>query len=232
MRISVVVLLAFCGGFIACQNYDLQDRISCPGCAAEGKAAAQYTPCTNCRIFISGSTLGDMSGDGSCGGVGGGTAVCGVGANGIQKADYICQNDPNRPGTKSQWKALISDSINRKACINPNCSPNVGSPAIDWILRANTTYYRADGATVIMNTDANGIFVFGTLSSSISASTTLWTGLVSNWTYNIGNRCDDWTSGTGAASGGTGDAGATGATAIQSVNDICSLAHPLYCVEQ
>ena len=113
------VLLVF---LLACQNYNLYDRLTCPGCSGQTGGNAVTTPCVNCRIFVSQTTKGDMSGNGSCGGAGGGTASCGIGANGVQKADYVCQNDPGRPDTAKIWKALVVDGTNRVACTNTNCT--------------------------------------------------------------------------------------------------------------
>lgn len=233
MRISVVVLLAFCGGFIACQNYDLQDRISCPGCAAEGKAAAQYTPCTTCRIFVSGSTRGDMSGAGGCGGVGGGTAVCGVGATGIQRADHICQNDPARPNTTRTWKALLVDGVNRVACTNSFCTGGTGG-RVDWVLKPNTSYVRANGVTQIWTTDANAVFVFGILINAIDTTIAYnaWTGLSADWLTNV-DRCLDWSNATAGSNGRYGTSSLSDNQSVSGTIQTCdTVATNLYCVEQ
>ena len=50
------------------------------------------------------------------------------------------------------WKALISASGQRIACTTSNCSGSGQAEHLDWVLKANTTYYRAD-KTVIGTTD-------------------------------------------------------------------------------
>ncbi|GIX41510.1 MAG: hypothetical protein KatS3mg129_1243 [Leptospiraceae bacterium] len=143
--------------------------------------------CNPCRIFVSTNRY-----DGNLGGITG--------------ADNICNNDPNKPNT-SLYKALLVDGTNRVACISPNCSTNGISEHIDWVLKPNTTYIRANGSTFIFTTNSDGIFIFGTANNSISdgpPSTIyfIWTGLNQDWTiYTFSSTerdCNDWNSNSSA----------------------------------
>lgn len=227
------VLLVF---LLACQNYNLYDRLTCPGCSGQTGGNAVTTPCVNCRIFVSQTTKGDMSGNGSCGGAGGGTASCGIGANGVQKADYVCQNDPGRPDTAKIWKALVVDGTNRVACTNTNCTGGTAG-RVDWILKPNTAYFRPDIVTLIMNTDANAVFAFSTplwLTNVINDTVAyrVWTGLNTDWTTGT-SHCTGWGIGTNAMSGISGTSSLNDGQSLNSTPLLnCDILNNLYCVEQ
>lgn len=102
-------------------------------------------------------------------------------------ADSLCNGDGNRPvfGT---YKAMIVGWGTRRACSSGNCATSGAAENLDWVLAPNTEYRRSD-ATKVMTTNSAGIFVFGTLSSTIVAlplpggsPTSYWSGMGGNWT--------------------------------------------------
>ena len=230
---TLIIFIA--SALLSCQNYNLYDRLTCPGCVAgqSDKSTNATTPCVNCRIFVSQTTRGDMSGNGGCGGAGGGTAFCGIGANGVQKADYVCQNDPGRPDTAKVWKALVVDGTNRVACTNANCTGGTAG-RVDWILKPNTAYFRPDNVTLIMNTVANAVFAFGFLTNVINNTVaySAWTGLNTNWTTGT-THCTNWSIGTNAVQGIYGTSSLNDGQSINAGTPVnCDTLNNLYCVEQ
>ncbi len=158
-----------------------------------------------------------------------------IGGGGLTAADTACNNagDANWPGSGT-YKAMLVQSGLRIACTNANCSPSGG--ANDWAFAANTSYVRAGTSTAILTTDANGIFVFGTLSNSFGTTGTYWTGLNADWTIST-LHCSSWTStGTGGAAnqGERGDATAVDANALSGGGGSpnCSNTRSVLCVEQ
>lgn len=150
---------------------------------------------------------------------------------GISGADGLCNSDLNRPNS-STYKALLSDASgvgSRIACMTTNCTTGGATENFDWVLKANTSYYRADGITHLFTTNASGIFVFGTMSNTFSDGGLLfWTGLNTDWLGNV-NICADWTA------GGNGQVGAdnvTSSAAISNASVACGTNLTLLCVEQ
>lgn len=211
--------------FSTCQNIDLYNKLACPGCVTSIQA-----PCTDCRIFVSGTTQGNMTST-SCAAPTVGIAVCGQGANGIQKADYICQNDPSRPAGTRRWKALIVDGLNRTACTNTNCASGTAG-RIDWVLWPNTKYFKPDGVTLVMTTDVNGVFIFGTLTNFINNAVaySAWTGINGDWTTSTAH-CTQWTDNT-LITGSYGTSSLNDSQSIAANTITCNTNNNLYCVEQ
>lgn len=234
MRTTVTLVLLWCMLLIArCADYGISDQLTCPGCTGKSSAPiAQMQPCTNCRIFVSGTTRGDMSGIGGCGGVGGGSAVCGQGANGILKADYICQNDPAKPDSSRTWKALVVDGTNRVACANTNCGSGT-SGRVDWVLKPSTMYWRPDLVTIILQTDANAVFAFGLLTNGINTTIAYnaWTGLSNTWMLGP-SHCAGWANATAGSQGTFGTSSLNDGQSIQAGPQNCDTLSNLYCVEQ
>lgn len=127
-------------------------------------------------------------------------------SNGIAAADYICNNDPDKPSAVpngTTYKAMIVDGSTRIACTTANCSTGV-KEHIDWVLQANTTYQNANGDKI--STNANGLFTFPTANPIIPQNKWLshfvWTGLTTSWIS--GSNCNGWRS----SGSDTGEAGA------------------------
>ena len=162
---------------------------------------------------------------------------------GISGADTKCQTEKTNnfaglPGNAEDYKAFIVDGTTRRACSNSDCSGGV-SENLDWVLKANTDYYRLDGTTdtKIFTTNASGIVNFTggtTLLTAIdsSSSTFWWTGIDVDWVY-VGSACTT----TWAATGGNSSRGigaSTGSTSIRNtvLSSCNSPPNKLLCVRQ
>lgn len=153
-------------------------------------------------------------------------------SNGIAGADAFCQTE--RPsGVTGNYKALISDGVNRIACTSGNCVTSEGSEHIGWILNGNTDYYRLDNTTKIGTTDPIGLFF--TLANFDNALTDTefsdWTGLYSDWTSSANNN-NLWTDESDTYNGefGLSDYGDT--NFIDNSNTPSSGGLNIACVEQ
>ncbi|HAM51048.1 MAG TPA: hypothetical protein DCP92_10305 [Nitrospiraceae bacterium] len=150
------------------------------------------------------------------------------GSTATQKADAFCNADPAKP-TSSIYKALMVDGINRDAV-----------KGIDWVLQPNTTYYRADGITVIGTTTVTAIFpaLYADLSNGVIAqqvsdmdgTTWVWTGIGSGADFSAGSDCAGWSSASGVGDFGLADS--TTQTAFIDMLTNCDARLSLYCVEQ
>ena len=192
-----------------------------------GESLATTTTTSNKYIFL---TVGTYTG-----------ALIG----GITGADAKCQtektaNFANVPGAATEYKALLVNQLaTRRACSTANCSTGI-SENLDWVLKANTDYFRLDGSTdtKIFTTNASGIVNFtgagATLLTSIdsSAATVWWTGLFDDWTTNFTCSNNNWDNNAGF--GGKGNGGNTGSASIDiGTTDSCNgPTNKLLCVRQ
>lgn len=118
------------------------------------------------------------------------------GVTGGGSADAKCGTDTNYPGTGT-YKALISLGTTRRACSSNNCTTSGAAENIDWPLAPNMGYYRLNGTTRILTTNAAGIHIFAAsggsnLNASIgTGSSDFWSGLSATWT-NSGSHCGSW----------------------------------------
>ena len=157
---------------------------------------------------------------------------------GIAEADALCNADGNKPDA-ANYKALLVDGVNRRACVNANCTPTAGGDGLDWVFQAATTYYRDDGGgnySPVLTTNASRVAGFPLLTNGFNASgaNEYWTGLETDWTVAFSGSdldCADW---AGAGSGQTGVGGSATADAISVNTPICVIAgtYHLVCVEQ
>ncbi|AFM11529.1 DUF1554 domain-containing protein [Turneriella parva] len=207
MRRLLYSLTAACW-LSACANYDLAAHLENPG---TGNGGAVGSCSSACRIFVSAVAYSGNLG-------------------GIPGADAKCQNDSNRPlSVGGQWRALLS-ATDRKACVSASC-PGGQAENLNWVLRANTTYYRTDNSP-IGQTNGAGLFNFNLTQPIADGAGNVWTGTYADWTSaSLTDRCNDW------SDSGTTDAiyalsGSTTATAIGNFHINCSNLHRLYCVEQ
>ncbi|MBL8018731.1 MAG: DUF1554 domain-containing protein [Leptospirales bacterium] len=155
-------------------------------------------------------------------------------------ADALCNNSAQSTNKPSgTYKAMVVDSSTRRPCAtptDPNCS---GGMDPSWIMQPSTTYYRADGTTVVFTTNANGIVVFGTITQITTSSFGVWTGLNADWT-NHGNDCSAWTSSSGGAPGPStrgkqGQSDQTNGSTLAvapAAGQNCATTGYVYCVEQ
>lgn len=147
---------------------------------------------------------------------------------GIAGADTVCNSDVGKPNiVPNVYKAMIVDGTARRASV----TANAGDGQINWIFLPNTSYYRSNGTTQILTTNANGIFPFGTLTNSFeSAAIPYWTGLNTNWTTSA-NTCSNWS--TIAGNGQVGQATPTTGASISGAASPCNGTVPfLLCVQQ
>ncbi len=135
---------------------------------------------------------------------------------GVAGADAICNSDVNKP-TASTYKAMIWSS-----------SRNIYSA--DWVLRANTTYYRSDGLP-IATTDGNKKLPIP-LANPIGSSLVVFTGVSNSLDIAYsGYTCSDWSS--NAAMSVIGNASYQSSDDFLNVNGVgCSTPYHIYCVEQ
>ncbi len=152
---------------------------------------------------------------------------------GIVGADTKCNNDANKPNG-STYKALISQAGARVACDNANCATGT-TGRMDWVLAADTQYYRADLVTRIGTTNANAVFEFpldhSFLLDSPNEAVRYWSGLDADWTpadYN----CSGWSDGTLNGIGQHARLDANDTQAIAYSWQGCSEGTALLCVEQ
>ncbi|MCE9600355.1 MAG: DUF1554 domain-containing protein [Spirochaetia bacterium] len=138
-------------------------------------------------------------------------------------------SDAGYPGTGT-YKALLVQTSVRLACTTANCSGGT-SEHLDWVLKANTTYQRTTGVTVL-TTNANGIFVFGTLTNPISTGVAgWWTGINANWTFNGACTGNAWNSTAGNALYGDPNVSTSGA--LSAGPDGCTTTgSKLLCIQQ
>jgi len=152
-------------------------------------------------------------------------------ANGIAGADAFCQQQKDAfaatlPGFSFEYKALLVDSSNRIASV----SSDAGDGQVNWVLRPQTEYLRADGA-LLFTTNTASIFAMSSgLSNPFStdAAVRWWTGLDITWQTLA--ACTNW---TGVGLGGTrGTSAVTSAAALSENNNACGIAIRLLCVRQ
>ncbi|TGK79139.1 DUF1554 domain-containing protein [Leptospira noumeaensis] len=141
--------------------------------------------------------------------------------------DTSCSTDANYPGTGT-YKAMVVDGVTRRASL----SANIGDGQIDWIFAPNRTYYQTAGT--IGTTSSGGLFI-STLTNTFSVNSKYWTGLNTNWTTNVSNTCNLWTSNLGTYNGVMGQGNSTVIADITAgwTPDPCNLSNQqLICVEQ
>lgn len=171
--------------------------------------------CNPCRVFIYDLDIGS----GTDGDIGGPAA-----------ADALCLNNENNPegAGQGQWKALLVDGVNRRACTDQNCESADGlEQSLDWVLHADTEYQNLDGDVWGISNE-NGIITDFT-TAVLDPGPPVWTGFQSNW-VTAAETCADWTDVTGDGRVGASDA--TDITAISFNNQACNQSFFLYCVEQ
>ncbi|TGL87137.1 DUF1554 domain-containing protein [Leptospira congkakensis] len=151
----------------------------------------------------------------------------------IAGADTICNSDGAKPVGGSLYKALLVDESGCSSlpCRRASITANVGDGQIDWVLKPNTNYVRSNGITPIMTTNANGLFIFGTLTNSWSAAAaTGISGMSGNWTVFAGLTCTNYSLNSGSVT--TTQYNQTGSGSLSSASLTCGNSYSLLCVEQ
>jgi hypothetical protein len=218
--IASVLTLTFA---VACGKNKLDSNSSTSNNTSGG--SPQATGCsTNCKIFVSATTTEGNFGS-------------------IAAADSICANDANKPAGGGTYKAMVVKGTDRRACSTDNCSGGIAEH-IDWVLKANTSYYKTDGTTLIGITNSNGL-LGNTVSQAIGdGGSNVWTGITyrdanpmfifmsaQRW-LNSGSDCSGWSDNTSNNAGQVGQMGVTNFNYIDAGNPVCSNQYSFYCVEQ
>ncbi|HNN73594.1 MAG: DUF1554 domain-containing protein [Leptospirales bacterium] len=175
-------------------------------------------------IFITASTY-DGAFDFNASLAGGANSAVNGDGNPRQEMDNACQTDANKPASGT-FRALAVDASHRRASL----TANLGDSQISWVLSPLYDYIRYPGGATLFTSDANSIFVFGSLTNNFGAGSTYWTGLNGDWT--TGSHCTSWTDNGIAVSGSVGDGSSTGSNAISITTNTCDTLKPLICVEQ
>jgi len=180
-------------------------------------AGGNGTACTTCKIYEATNSLAGYS----------------MNLGGISGADAVCNSDADKPSGGGTYKAFMVDGVNRIASV----TANAGDGQVDWVLHANTTYYRADGTTVIGSTGSTSLFNFPL---SIAAnpfnivSTGYFTGMnaANDWTSSADN-CSAWASNSAGVNGTVSDGSShAGILTAGSVTVACNNLSTIICVEQ
>jgi hypothetical protein len=149
-------------------------------------------------------------------------------SNPVPELDNFCRNDASYPGFGT-YKAMVAVLGLRTA----SQTANLGDLQKDWVLKANTTYYRRSDSLNIFTTNANAIYTAWPMANGfIIPLTTAWSGLLNNWTYS-GSTCSFWTDGTGGSNGRAGYPDLTSSSAIDAGGVLgCNTPLPIICIEQ
>jgi hypothetical protein len=163
------------------------------------------------------------------GNIGGGAGV--PDTIGIQRADFICNNDANKPDNNT-YKAMIVDEItNRRACSTSNCmNPNEN---VDWVFKPNTDYYRPNGR-YLFTTNSAGIVTTNIAESILAGSYyPYWTGLASDWTISPSAHCNNWTDNSSSYIGRVGSSNSKDSKWYSDISSpSCDSSKALLCVGQ
>ena len=144
------------------------------------------------------------------------------GNNAMAKADALCNASIAKPD-EGPYRALLIDGSNRTAL-----------PAHDWVLKANTTYFQADGVLNVFTTNASAV-VGPDANRSVVGSyggDDVWSDLGCDFSGRL--SCQGWTSNQ-EESGNSGPVGgivAPASTSIFACNVSVTCAYPcgLLCV--
>ncbi|WP_244279577.1 DUF1554 domain-containing protein [Leptospira brenneri] len=157
---------------------------------------------------------------------------------GIVGADNKCSSDANKPST-GNYKALIVDDVNRRACTSVNCTSGGVTEQINWVLAPNTSYVQSSSpSTIIFISDANGVYNSSLTNLISAAAAAIWTGIKNtsswDWQTDTAHTCTSWTD---SVSGNCGTYGVTSwtdsrAIAIVSAYGSGGTLNNLLCVEQ
>jgi hypothetical protein len=144
------------------------------------------------------------------------------GSNPFAKADAFCNASLVKPDGLS-YKALLVDGIHRAAV-----------PAIDWVLRPNTTYYQPNGVVNSFRTGADGLTnPFPNNPTDPWSTGYAWCGLAYDFSTGPGDgQCAGWTSSSASLAGRVAQPDYAQFALASSVSDLCNDTISLLCVSQ
>lgn len=165
---------------------------------------------------------------------------------GVSGADAKCMADPGHPdaalplGSRRVFKAFIVDSGVRQYSSSSNA---LG--LVDWPLAVNTTYYRVNGTTAIMTTDAAR--TFSSMANSVDGTANeSWFGTIAGTPWNpyitgcgipcplFTGNCNSFSNGTTSYSLRTLIQNTTVMSGLHSGGTVryCDVQRRLWCIEQ
>lgn len=149
----------------------------------------------------------------------------------VSGADALCNADAGNPDKSKYYKAMLTASSERYACVANNICGGLNSQ--DWVLQPGAGYYNVNNQ-LIESANGQSIFVFPlSLPFGLSGSDNVWTGLTDSWgSSGDGDSCKAWTSSSSDNKGKCGRSGQTGSGAISNDQQDCNGTRKLYCVMQ
>lgn len=139
-------------------------------------------------------------------------------------ADSICNSDPGQPRAGT-YKAFLVDAINNRRA---SLTANAGDSQTDWVLAANTNYYRSDNTFIATSNSVSLLPDTLAVPLDPTQSKAYWTAILTDWTVS-GNNCGSW---LGGGVGTIGDGSTTSNMYLDFAVDICTNTNYLLCVEQ
>jgi hypothetical protein len=143
-----------------------------------------------------------------------------AGTTAIAKADALCERSLGKPDGQA-YKALLVDGVTRSA-----------APSVDWVLRPNTTYFRADGALNVFHTNGSAL-ANPSANNAVEPSATfyVWTGLGFDFATQQ-STCGKWTSAASTDYAGVAYSNSAMWTFASSVGVACNTPNAIWCVSQ
>lgn len=154
--------------------------------------------------------------------------------NGISEIDQFCRLDKTNnfstlPGDASEYKALIVDDTNRRACSTTNCSGG-SSEHLDWVLKAGTDYYSQSKVKIFTTNSSAGIV--NTIDQILdSAGNEYWTGLSVDFRSNV-TKCINWNTNSALQNSRKGISNSTSLNFFSNLTANCNSTLRILCVRQ
>lgn len=156
--------------------------------------------------------------------------------NAISEMDQFCRTEKTNnfstlPGDAIEYKALVVNANNRRACSTANCNGG-SSEHLDWVLKTGTDYYSASKVKIFTTLTSAGIV--NTIDQVLdSAGNEYWTGLTSDFREESASlRCLNWSNATSIQNGKRGISNSTSLAFFSNSNALCNSSQKLLCVRQ
>lgn len=146
--------------------------------------------------------------------------------NWVEEADAFCLSERPANLTGTYKAFMVSELANRRASATP----------INWVLAANTSYYRYADRRRIATTDGARIFPAALENSLGTTGGAFWSGISTIGTYGAStSRCNpgsNWESASGLELGYTGNLSSTTSSYITNGTMTCDSMLPIVCAQQ
>jgi hypothetical protein len=157
--------------------------------------------------------------------------------NGISEIDQFCRIEKNLnfqtlPGEATEYKALVADSVNRRACSSTNCVGG-SSEHIDWVLKTNQDYYLPNKTKIFTTESFAGIINFQTRNIEQildSSGKEYWTGLDVDFRSTL--KCLNWNNSSGIQFSRRGISNSTSISFFSNSTVNCGTLNSIICVRQ